>query len=854
MRVPLSWLKEYVDIEIPAELLAEKLTAAGLEVAHIDYLGLPQTMVEGLRYPKSDHLVWDNQRILLGKILEVMPHPNADRLVLAQVEIGGGVIEQCVTGAPNLFEFKGAGLLSSPLWTAFAAEGAEVWDGHSDEPKRMILKEKPLRGIPNRSMVCSEKELGLSGEHEGIILMREQPHDASGKPFAPGTPLSEVLGDIVLEIEFTPNLARAISIYGVARETAAILDKELRPPSFDVLMEGATIDGKVTVTITEPELNPRFTFALLENTTVKPSPEWMQRRLTLVGQRPINNLVDVTNYITFEIGQPLHAFDYDKLKARAGGKAPHIITRLPKPGETLLTLDGQNRVLDAHNILVCDEEGALGLGGVMGGSDSEIDENTKTVLLEAAGWNFINVRRTMMTQKLHTEAGYRFSRGVHPSQALLGVMRGIEMMRVTGGGVVSKGIYDNYPLPPETVVVKLPTSEIFRILGVKLSAHEAQNLLRRGGFLVEAQGDVLHVEVPDWRMDIGTGVIGEADLVEEIARIYGYDAIPDTIIADEMPPQWANAKFQREEAIRDALAALGLREIVSYRFTAPEREALLTAPGMPSALPEGAYVTLANPISPEKSVLRKSILTGLLEAARLNARYAERQFTFEIGAVYLEHAGQDLPDEPRRLGLLITGKRNDPAWMGTDSGAMDFYDLKGILEDLFKALHLSGVTYSRAMEGSFHPGRSAQVNVNGKALGVFGEIHPQVAAAFELEGAVLAADFDLAAVISVMNELYTAQPLPLTPAVQQDVALVVKEETTNAEVEAVIRKAGGQLLKAAQLFDVYRGDPVPMGFKSMAYSVTYQTDERTLTEAEANKIREKIVKLAERELGAALRG
>ena len=853
MRVPLSWLQEYVDIDIPAELLAEKLTAAGLEVAHIDYLGLPQTMVEGLRYPKSDHLVWDNQRILLGKILEVGPHPNADRLVLAQVEIGDGVIEQCVTGAPNLFEYKGVGPLSSPLWTAFAAEGAEVWDGHSDEPKRMILKEKPLRGIPNRSMVCSEKELGLSGEHEGIILMREQPKGRDGTPFAPGTPLSEVLGDIVLEIEFTPNLARAISIYGVARETAAILDKELRPPSYEVVMEGAPIDGKVTVTITEPELNPRFTFALLENITVKPSPEWMQRRLNLVGQRPINNLVDVTNYITFEIGQPLHAFDYDKLKARAGGAAPHIITRLPKPGETLLTLDGQNRTLDAHNILVCDEEGAIGMGGVMGGSQTEIDEHTKTVLLEAAGWNFINIRRTMTTQKLHTEAGYRFSRGVHPSQALLGVMRGIELMRETGDGVVSKGIYDNYPKPPETVVVKLPAGEIFRILGIHMTADQARDLLRRGGFLVDVHGDVLHVEVPDWRMDIGTGVVGEFDLAEEIARVYGYDAIPDTIIADKMPPQSANTKFVREEVIRDALAALGLREIVSYRFTAPEREALLTAPGIPDALPEGDYVTLANPISPEKSVLRKSILTGLLEAARSNARYTERQLTFEIGAVYLEHAGQELPDEPRRLGMLISGRRDDPAWMGTDAAAMDFYDLKGVLESLFKALHLPDPQIVRVVHGSFHPGRAAQVTVKGKVLGVFGEIHPQVLAAFELEGAALAADFDLAAIISLMNELYPAQPLPLTPAVQQDVALVVKEETTNAEVEAVIRKAGGGLMKSVALFDVYRGDPVPTGYKSLAYSVVYQTDERTLTEAEANKIREKIVKLAERELGAALR-
>jgi phenylalanyl-tRNA synthetase beta chain len=854
MKVPLSWLRDYVDIPLPAELLAEKLTAAGLEVAQIEYIGLPQTMVEGLRYPKSDHLVWDRGRLLLGKIREVNPHPNADRLVLAQVEIGDGVIEQCVTGAPNLFEYKGTGALNPPLWTAFAAEGAEVWDGHSEERKRMILKEKPLRGIPNRSMVCSEKELGMSEEHEGVILMHQQPRTQTGEPAAPGTPLQDVLGDIVLEIEFTPNLARAISIVGVAREVAALLDQPLKPPSYDVLMEGDPIDGAAVVEITQPDLNPRFTFALLKNTQVKPAPEWMQRRLRLVGQRPINNIVDVTNYITFEIGQPLHAFDYDKLRARAGNQPVKIITRLPKVGETLFTLDGQNRTLDAHNILVTDEKGVLGLGGVMGGSESEIDDNTTNVLLEAAAWNFINIRRTMASQRLHTEAGYRFSRGVHPSQAILGVQRGIELMRQTGGGAVAKGIYDNYPNPPATVNVDLTTGEIERILGIPLAIDTAAGYLRRGGFTVTTSGDMLHITVPDTRMDIGANVTGQADIIEELARIYGYDQIPDTIIADEMPPQRQSQLFVREEVARDALAALGLREIISYRFTTPEREALLTPPEASSSLPTAPYVTLANPISLDKTVLRKSILTGLLEAAAANSRYAERQGLFEIGAIYLERDDGELPDEPLRLGILMTGRRDDPAWMGSDDGAMDFYDLKGIIEGLFAALHISDVTYERAAHTSLHPGRSAQVSAGGRALGTFGELHPLVAAAFDLNGTVLAADFDLTAVLSLMDELYAAAPLPVTPAIVHDIALVVKEETTNADVEAVIRRAAGSLLKAVRPFDVYRGESIPSGYKSIAYSVVYQTDDRTLTEAEAIKLREKIVRIAERELGASLRG
>ncbi|MBZ0286463.1 MAG: phenylalanine--tRNA ligase subunit beta, partial [Anaerolineae bacterium] len=394
MLVPLSWLREYVDIDVPVELLAERLTLAGLEVASIHYIGVPQNVVEGVRWPKSDHLVWNRQKLLLGAIREVKSHPNADKLVLALVDYGGDDLEQCVTGAPNIFEYKDKGSLEKPLWVVFAHEGAEVWDGHSDTPKRMVLKEKPLRGIPNRSMVCSEKELGISDEHEGIILLEEAPN------FTPGAPIQDILGDVILEIELTPNLARCFSIIGVAREVAALLGKEMTYPPFRVLAEGSPIAGEVQIDIREPELNPRFTLALLRDTQIQESPQWLQRRLKLLGQRPINNIVDVTNYVTFELGQPLHAFDYDKLKARAGGAAPTIITRLPEAGETLTTLDEVERKLDAHNILVCDTAGVLSLGGVIGGAETEISDTTRNVLLEAASWNFINIRRTMQSQKV----------------------------------------------------------------------------------------------------------------------------------------------------------------------------------------------------------------------------------------------------------------------------------------------------------------------------------------------------------------------------------------------------------------------------------------------------------------------
>ncbi len=849
MLVPISWLKDFIDIDIPAEALAETLTLAGLEVAHITYLGVPQVQVEGITWPTSDHLVWDREKLLWAQVKEVKPHPDADRLVLAMVDYGGAELEQCVTGAPNLFEYRGKGPIEETLFTAFAAEGAEVWDGHSDEPKRMILKEKKLRGIPNRSMVCSDKELGIADDHDGIILMHS---DMGHKP---GTPLQDVLGDVILEIEYTPNLARAMSMLGVAREVAALLDKPLREPSYVVTASGAAIDGQVAVEIREPALNPRFTAALLKGVTIQPSPDWLQKRLTLIGQRPINNIVDVTNYVMFEIGQPLHAFDYDKLVARAGGQPPTIITRLPDAGETLKTLDGVERKLDDHNILVADTAGGLSLGGIMGGEDSEISDATTNVLLEAAAWNFINIRRTMGSQKLHTEAAARFSRGVHPSQALLGLKRGIEMMREVGGGEIAQGVIDQYPQPAPVIEIELPASQIKRILGIEIAPGHAAELLTRLQMQVTLEGDTLRVTVPDHRLDIGTGIVGQADLIEEIARIYGYNNIPSTIIADVLPPQQPNESLQNEERTRDLLAALGLRENISYRFTTPEHEALLVPPGAQSSLPDAGYVTMQNPISADKTVLRHTLLTNLLDNARANARYTRRQATFEIGAVYLLREGETLPDEPRHLGILMTGPRHPAAWSDkTPSENLNFFDIKGLIEGLLNSLHITGAEYERAEHASFHPGRSAVLKFRKQRIGVFGELHPSVAAAFGLTDApVLMAELDLDALLKRIRPLYDVQPLPVTPPVLQDIALIVKEETAAAQVERVIQRAGGDLLKDIRLFDVYQGEPIPAGHKSLAYSLTYQTDERTLTDKEVAKVHEKIVKAVERELEARLR-
>ncbi|MCB9437427.1 MAG: phenylalanine--tRNA ligase subunit beta [Anaerolineales bacterium] len=862
MRLPISWLKEFVDLpaDLSVEALAERLTTAGLEVGKIHYLGIPQG---DPRYgvPPSDHLVWDRERVILGAIQEVKAHPQADRLVLAVVEYGAAEPETVVTGAPNLFQYRDQGPIDPPLLTAFALEGAELIDGHGDGVQRLILQEKELRGIPNRCMVCSEMELGLSDEHEGIMLLDYETYHH----IAPGTPLADVLGDAILELELTPNLARCFSMLGVAREVAALYNLEVREPDYSLPpTSGESVESAAAIDIREPSLNPRFTATLLRNVTIKPSPWWMQWRLKLIGQRPISNIVDVTNYVMFEIGQPTHAFDYDILMERAGGK-PTIITRLPDAGEELKTLDGKNHKLDPATLLVADTKGALSLAGVMGGLESEVQDpdpetgyvGTTTVLLEAAAWNFITIRKTMSSTKQHSEAAARFSRGVHPAVALKGVMRGAKLMCEVSGATLAPGILDVYPSPAPTVVVDFPVSEVERLLGFRLEKTEVINLLHRLQFEVDDQGDMLKVTVPDHRLDIDTGVIGKADIAEEIARIYGYDNIPNTIMDDVLPPQRNNVSLDNEDRVRDLLVEAGLQEVINYRFTTPEHEALLTPMGLPSSWGSFDYVRLLNPISAERTALRHAILGSLLDNAVTNMHHHPSIRIFEVGNVYYANPN-GLPDEPRRLGILITGPRHT-GWMGeTDSDNVDFYDLKGILETLLDGLHIPAraTTYRATEHNSFHPGRVAMLKINDEPVGVFGQVHPLVCDAFglglDLQKPVLAAELDLDRVLAYTSETFALQHIPLHPPVYRDVAVVVDEDRTAAEIADLIWQSGGELLREVRLFDVYRGQPIAEGQKSLAYALTFQTDIETLNDKAVNRIQKDIVNHLEAH-GAKLR-
>lgn len=841
MKVPISWLKDFVDLDgIVIEELAHQLTVAGLEVEEIHYVGLP--MPSGRQETKVSGLAWDPKTLVVGEVREVHPHPNADRLVLCRL-YDGEKEHTVLTGAPNLFEYKGVGPLEIPLKVAYAKEGAEIYDGHQPGFQKTTLKRTKIRGVESYSMVCSEKELGISEEHEGILFL---PAEAKA-----GTPLADVLGDAVFVVAITPNIARDANVYGVAREIAALTGRKLKPMPATFKATAPAVKGKVKIEIQDPELNPRFVFGLIKDVEIKPSPAYIQRRLRLAGMRPINNIVDATNYAMLEVGEPLHAFDYDVLVQRAGGKAPTIITRPAKQGEVLTTLDGVERKLDDFTVLVCDTAGSLSIGGVMGGLESEVTENTRNVLLEGASWNFINIRKTLVAQRMSSEAAYRFSRGVHPAMAPRGVSRGLELMRQWSGGVVSEGLIDKYPRKAKDVMVEISPADALRWLGVPLTNKDMSAILKRLGFGVVSKGKSLQVTVPDHRMDIGVGVVGKADLMEEIARVYGYEQIPATRIADRLPPQHSNAALKLEDKVRDLLARLGLQEIITYRLTAPEQEERRLPPGTPPD--DKPYVALANVISQERTVMRKSLLASALEIAERNARLRERIALFEIGPVFHASEGK-LPDELQRLVVVLGGPRQPASWQAGEAGEYDFYAAKGILTALLRSLGLTQLRYEISPHPSFHPGKCARVLVGDRQLAVFGELHPQVLSQYDLGGkSMQAITLNMQVLGDLVPERFDSRPVPAYPPVIEDLALVVDEALPAGQVEAMIAQTGGSMLSQVVLFDVFRGERLGVGKKSLAYQLTYQHPERTLTDEEVSKLRERIVRRLAQELGAQLR-
>lgn len=825
MKVPMSWLKEYVNITVPLEDLTERLTLAGLEVAAIERIG--------------DW--WDREKIVVGEVLEVRPHPNADRLVLVDVDYGRDEIEQCVTGAPNLFPYKGKGSVS--LKVAFAMEGAELYDGHKEGFVKTRLKRTKIRGVPSRAMVCSEKELGISEEHEGIMFL---PDDAPV-----GVALADYLGDVVLDLDLTPNLARCFSMIGVAREVAALTGVPLRYSSTEWQTDGPPAGTLAAIEIEDPDLCNRYIGTIIQGVETRPSPQWMQDAVRKAGMRPISNIVDITNYVMLEWGQPLHAFDYDKLVARADGEVPTIIVRRAKPGETLKTLDGVDRTFTEDDLLICDTAGSIAVAGVMGGFDTEIDENTRNILLESANFDFISVRRTTQRLKLPSEASLRFGKGIHPSLSVLAARRASELMHTLASGTIAQGLVDAYPVKPEPVVIALTTNEVERNLGITFSLKEIVSILEPLEFKCEPISDeAMNVTVPDHRLDCTY----PADLIEEIARVYGYERIPVTEMADRLPPQRANRALDLEEEVRNVLVGCGLQEVITYSLTNLAREAALNPAQSADDLDPATYIVIANPITQERAVMRRFLLSTVLEVAAANLRFRDRVEIFEVGKVFLLELGEELPEEPRRLSIVMTGPRDDRHWLATEGPELDFFDLKGVVETLLERLHVTGVVYEPAEHPTFQPGRTAGLFIQGVEIGVLGELHPAVRDAFGLpDRRVAAAELDLEALLAQIPPAWFVDPISAYPAVLLDLAVVVDDEVPAATVRDLIAKTGGFLLKRVQLFDVYRGDPVPEGKKSLAYALTFQAPDKTLRDAVVAKQVKRIVGQLKKELGAELR-
>ena len=845
MKVPLSWLEDYVDITIPIPELAERLTLAGLEVETIKYIGLP-----------GAELPWDAERIVVGELRAVRFHPNADRLVLAEVEYGGPETEVVVSGPPSLLEMRGQSNLH--LKVAFAMEEVRLYDGHAEGWHVRKLKKTSIRGVPSRAMVCSEKELGLSDEHMDIIYL---PDDAPV-----GTPLADYLGDAVLEFDIKGPFAHLYSVFGVAREVAALLGVPLKRSVHEVLerhpAELTPMPDFLVLEIADPDLCPRYSAAFIRGVKVGPAPFWMQLRLRHAGMRPINNIVDITNYVMLELGQPLHAFDYHLLRPRpalsdaegAGGDRPAIIVRRARPGEQMATLDGELRTFDEEMLLITNGGGPVAVAGVMGGLESEVTEATTDVLLESANFHFLNVRRTSRLLGLTSDASQRFGRRVDPELTVKAAARAAHLMAELGGGAVVPVIGDLYPGRQPQRVIELDPTYVTRILGIEIPTDEIVRILTSLQFQVTPSSSThsssthLLVTIPSHRPDVTLPV----DLAEEVGRIWGYDHFPTTLMRDELPPQRANPRLEGTERVRDLLIGCGLDEVITYSMVDIEDEGNLWPQG--SQFDLGNYLRVRNPLSAERAYLRQTLLPSLLNTTRENLRFLDRVSIFEVGAVYLPVEGQTLPNEPYRLCIVTTGPRDARSWMaGQDRTPVDFYDLKGVVEILLTGLGLKG-TFEPGKHPAFHPGRCAQVSVGDDIVGVMGELHPLVREPFGLPAQpVCALEFDLDRLLAAWGAPRRMAPISVHPPVYEDLAVVVNEGVPAVRVRDLIAQTGSSLVRSVVLFDVYRGEQVGVGKKSLAYRLTYQADDRTLTDREVAKLRGKIMRRLERELGATLR-
>jgi len=799
MRAPLKWLTDYVDVSLSDKELAHRLTMAGLEVTSIERIGESWT------------------DIFVGDVLEVERHPNADRLTLVTVDVAGEKYK-VVCGAPNV---------AAGQKIAYAGVGARLIDGHTGKPTK--LKKAKIRGVESAGMVCSEKELGLSDEHEGILVLSE---DAPN-----GVALTDYLGDSILDIDMKPNRADGLSILGIARDVAALTGGKVREPSLEFISKGGPVADRVKVEIQDTDLCSRYTVTLIEGIEIGPSPPWMQEKLIAAGMRPISNVVDITNFVMLELGQPIHAFDYDTIKDHT------IIVRRATPDEKLTTLDGVPHTFGPENLLIADPGGAVAVAGVMGGLDTEVTEKTRNILLEVANFNQVNIRRTAMGLKAQSEASKRFAWGLPPELATIASRRCTKLLVELAGGTAAEGVVDAYPVKAEKVEVALELRRLKQVLGIDVSPEKVVEILGSLGFFVKEESDRLfRVGVPYWRRDVRI----PDDLAEEVARIVGYDEIPAEPIVGRVPPKVPQPRRELKERVLDILSAAGMQEVITYPLTNPETLEKVVPPG---SLAERPPLTIVNPLNVGQERLRTSLRASMLDCVASNQRVQAEAFAvFEVSRVYIP-GGNLLPDELEHVVGAVTGRRTD-RWGNATNDGVDFFDAKSYVACLFDRLDLS-VEYVDTEEYGMIPGRTAELRVGEKRVGVLGQVHPRTAGEFGVDQDIYLFEIVLDDLLPLLEPVRRYEPLSRYPSVEEDLAVVVDGDLSAEQVRAHI--LGHPLVRSVRLFDEYVGEPVPQGKKSLAFSVSYQAKDRTLTDKDINKARSRIVDRLRKEIGAELR-
>lgn len=794
MLTPVKWLKDYVDIDISTKEFVEKMTMSGTKVETVENIGE------------------EIENVVVGKILEINRHPNADRLVVTKVDVGSEIL-QIVTGAKNISEenYIPVALIGSTL------------------PGGVKIKKSKLRGIESQGMMCSAQELALDigslpqEQVVGIYIFE--------KEYPLGMDVKEILGldDEIIEFELTNNRPDCLSIVGIAREAAATLEKNLVLPEITIQKQEENIKDYIEVEVKDPELCQRYMAKMVKNIKIEPSPKWMKDRLIKVGIRPINNVVDVTNYIMMEMGQPLHAYDYNKLKEKK------IIVRRAYEGETLTTLDGNKRKLDPSMLMIADSKYSLGIAGVMGGENSEIEENTDRILLEAATFHSNNIRLTSKKLGLRTEASSRFEKGVDPNLAQLAIHRAVQLLEEMNAGIVVGGIIDRYEKTLEPHYITVNPHWINQFIGIQITPEEMANYLESLDMEVEV-GEILKIKVPTFRQDLQ---IAE-DIAEEIARLYGYDKIPSTMMSGITVEGKRTNRQKLEDKIKEILVGQGGNEIYTYSFNAPQ---LLDQLKIPTEDDHRKAIQVINPLGEENSMMRTILMGNMMQVISHNIHHnVEEAFLFELGNTYRpkQLPIEELPDEVKILCIGMYGN-------------IDFFDLKGVVENLLDLCGIKKYEFQGIDYPTFHPGRMSQVIYKGETLGILGEIHPDVAENFDIFQRVYIGEFNLELLNQFSNLEKAYQELPKYPSVTRDIALLLKEEIPAREVEKIIERQKSDIIESYSLFDVYQGKQIPEGYKSLAYSIVYRKQNGTLTDEEVNKVHNKIIKGLQEDLDAQLR-